>query len=150
MINPVGAEMIDGTSPVIHLETDKAWDILAGQRLGRLAIWAEDGVDIFPINYAVDGESIVFRTAEGSKLSGLKAHNMVTFETDRWDPVYGFSVVAKGRAVPITSPDELRMVTKLKLRPWVPTVKLTFVRIVVTSISGRRFEFGQDPVDDFR
>jgi len=142
--------MTDTISPVLHLETAKAWDILAGQRLGRLAVASGTGVDIFPINYAVDGESIVFRTAEGSKLSSLKANNQVTFETDRWDALFGFSVVAKGRATPITSPDELRMVMKLKLRPWVPTVKLTFVRILVDSISGRRFEFGQDPVDDFR
>jgi len=137
-------------SPVTYLDTDKAWDILASQRLGRLGVQSDVGVDIFPVNYAVDGESIVFRTAEGAKLTSLCSNSLVTFETDSWNEIAGYSVVAKGHAAPVTDEAEIAQVEALGLRPWVPTVKTTFVRIYVTSISGRKFSFGQDPIEKYR
>ena len=142
--------MTDIDSPVTILDTDKAWDLLAGQRLGRLGVQTGTGVDIFPINYAVDGESLVFRTADGTKLSGVTAHSEVTFEIDSWTEDVGYSVIARGRAFPITVPEEIAQVEALKLRPWVPTVKTTFVRIFIDTISAWRFDFGLDPIEKYR
>jgi len=142
--------MTDHDSPVTILDTDKAWDLLAGQRLGRLVVQSASGVDIFPVNYALDGESIVFRTAEGTKLSALVSHGAVIFEIDSWDEQSGYSVIAKGEGAPVDAPDEIARLEALRLRPWVPTVKTTWVRIGVTQISGRRFRFGPDPVDKYR
>jgi len=142
--------MTDRDSPVIHLDTDKAWDLLASQRLGRLAVHSESGLDIFPVNYTLDGESIVFRTAEGTKLGGLMSASSVTFEIDSWDEQSGYSVIVKGQAAPITAPEEIARVEALRLRPWVPTVKTTFVRIAVFQISARKFWFGPDPIDKYR
>jgi len=142
--------MTENDSPAIQLDTDKAWDLLAGQRLGRLAVKSDVGLDIFPINYAVDGESIVFRTAEGTKLSSLVSYSLVTFEIDSWDEVTGYSVVLKGHASPITDEQEIIQAEALKLRPWVPTVKTIFVRIFVSEISARKFSFGQDPIAKYR
>jgi nitroimidazol reductase NimA-like FMN-containing flavoprotein (pyridoxamine 5'-phosphate oxidase superfamily) len=142
--------MTENISPVTLLSTDKAWDLLAGQRIGRLAIQADVGVEIFPINYALDGESIVFRTAEGTKLSALIASSLVTFEVDVWSERSGYSAVARGHATPITDPDEITQVEALKLRPWVPTVKTHFVRMVVDTITARRFDFGEDPIEKYR
>jgi len=142
--------MTDIDSPVTALGNDKAWDLLAGQKLGRLAVHSDAGLDIFPINYAVDGESIVFRTAEGTKLTALTQNSFVTFEIDYWAEEAGYSVIAKGHAAPITSQDEINQAEALGLKPWVPTVKTTFVRITVTSLSARKFDFGQDPIDKYR
>ena len=41
-------------------------------------------------------------------------------------------------------------VEALPLRPWVPTVKTNFVRITAAEITGRRFEFGPDPLPEYR
>jgi len=142
--------MTDHDSPVTTLSTDKAWDLLAGQRLGRLGVQTDTGVDIFPVNYAVDGESLVFRTADGTKLSGVTTHCDVTFEIDSWGEENGYSVIVRGRAFPIDSPDEINQVEALKLRPWVPTVKTHFVRILVDSLSARKFDFGLDPIEKYR
>ncbi|MCL2784514.1 MAG: pyridoxamine 5'-phosphate oxidase family protein [Propionibacteriaceae bacterium] len=142
--------MTENESPVAFLDMDRAWDLLAADRLGRLGVQDEVGVDIYPVNYAVDGESIVFRTADGSKLSNLKAHSLVTFEIDHWGETAGYSVVARGHAAPITDPDEIAQVEALRLKPWVPTVKTTFVRIFVHSITARKFFFGQDPIEKYR
>ena len=142
--------MTENDSPVTYLDADKAWDLLAGQRLGRLAVKSDVGLDVFPVNYAVDGESIVFRTAEGTKLASLTAYSLVTFEIDSWDEETGYSVIAKGHASPITAEDEIAQAEALKLRPWVPTVKTIFVRITISEISARKFSFGLDPIEKYR
>ena len=142
--------MTETDSPVTHLDTDKAWDLLAGQRLGRLGVRDNQGVDIFPVNYAVDGETIVFRTAAGSKLTSLQAHSEVTFEVDSWDAAAGYSVVARGQAVEVTEAADIARLEALRLRPWIPTVKTTFVCIRVDRISARKFVFGPDPIEKYR
>ncbi|MDR0285824.1 MAG: pyridoxamine 5'-phosphate oxidase family protein [Propionibacteriaceae bacterium] len=142
--------MTELASPVTYLDTDKAWDLLASGQLGRLAVQADVGVDIFPVNYAIDGECIIFRTAEGAKLSDLMAFGLATFEVDMWDEQCGYSVIAKGPATPVRAVEEIAEVEALHLRPWVPTVKTVFVRICVTSISARKFEFGPDPIEKYR
>lgn len=133
-------------SPVVPLPEDSAWGLLASLEVGRLATIHEGRPEIFPINFVIDGPSIVFRTASGSKLHDLAVDQHVAFEADTWDFEGGRSVIAKGTAVEITDEDELRRAHKLPLRPWVPTVKTHFVRITVTEISGRIFNFGPDPV----
>jgi nitroimidazol reductase NimA-like FMN-containing flavoprotein (pyridoxamine 5'-phosphate oxidase superfamily) len=57
-------------------------------------------IDIFPINFVVDGRSIVFRTAEGTKLLEMVISDLVAVEADHRDPAAGtaWSVVAKGSA----------------------------------------------------
>ena len=142
--------MTDNASPVMIFDQTKAWDLLAGERLGRLAVQSDSGIEIFPINYALDGETIVFRTAEGTKLSSLEERALVTFEIDSWDEQTGTSVVARGKATPVSDPEEIAQIEALKLRPWVPTVKTTFVRITISELEARRFTFGPDPIPKYR
>src|SRR4051794_41761423 len=44
--------------------------LLRSVDVGRLAIAINNVPDIFPINFVMDGETVVFRTAEGTKLAG--------------------------------------------------------------------------------
>lgn len=134
-------------NPVAQVREDTAWGYLASEQLGRLAVIDQDGKpDVFPINYAVDGESIVFRSAEGSKLDDLAINNHVCFEVDGWDEETGWSVIVSGRAEVVTDETELRLLAALPLLPWVPTIKKNYVRITPdTEISGRTFRFGDEP-----
>ena len=59
------------TGRVTEMTNADCWEMLRRQEFGRLAYHLGEGVQIAPINYAVDGDCIVFRTAEGSKLSGI-------------------------------------------------------------------------------
>jgi nitroimidazol reductase NimA-like FMN-containing flavoprotein (pyridoxamine 5'-phosphate oxidase superfamily) len=124
--------------------------LLAGQQLGRIFLAVNGVPEIFPVNYVVDGESLVFRTSEGTKLDGVVRSSRVAFEVDTWDVDHGYSVVARGLAAPITDPAEIAHVEALRLRPWVPTVKTVFVRIAVDEVSGRKFAFGPDPIGKYR
>ena len=131
-------------SPVTVLTEDDCWERLATEQVGRIVTHVGGVVDIVPINFVVDGRTIVFRTAAGSKLAGLTINSDVAFEVDRFDDSRGWSVVVRGEARALTLEAEVGAAEALPLRPFVPTLKPTFVRIVVSSVSGRAFEFGEE------
>ena len=66
--------MSNESDVVVFLSDRECWDRLAEQQLGRLVTRVGDVLDIFPVNYIVDGESLVFRTGEGSKLTEVPTH----------------------------------------------------------------------------
>src|SRR5437867_5763914 len=82
------------------LESHECWNLLRGVSVGRLAVWVEDHPDIFPVNYAVDHGTLVFRTGSGTKLTAALAENPVALEADGVDADTGvaWSVVVKGQA----------------------------------------------------
>ena len=53
---------------------------------------------VLPVNHAVDGQDVVFRTAHGSKLSAAEGQAVVAFEVDACDPQTrsGWSVLVHG------------------------------------------------------
>ena len=61
----------DPRTGMIVLEADECWRLLREADVGRLAVSIGDHVDIFPINHVVDGETVVFKTLDGTKLSGV-------------------------------------------------------------------------------
>jgi nitroimidazol reductase NimA-like FMN-containing flavoprotein (pyridoxamine 5'-phosphate oxidase superfamily) len=106
--------------------------------------------DIFPVNHIVDHGSLVFRTAEGTKLAAAVLGTAVAYEADGYDPMRGqaWSVVVKGHAVEIERLHDLLAATDLPLFPWHASPKSRFVRIEPTSITGRRFHVLDRPGDD--
>lgn len=130
--------------PVTVLSESECWELVSAQSVGRLVTHVGEVVDVVPINYVVDDESIVFRTAAGSKLSGLTINDAVVFEVDAFDEVRGWSVVLRGRARALETEAEIAAAADLPLQPMVPTLKPTFVRVRVDSVSGRAFRFGEE------
>lgn len=128
-----------------ELRSELCWEALESTTLGRLAVASEGRVDIFPINYVIDGTKIYFRTAPGSKLQALTAHSQVALEIDGFDDEAAFSVVVNGEAERVVSPSEIEAVDALPLTPWIPTLKLRWVRIRPTEITGRVFQRGVEP-----
>ena len=57
---------------VATLSDEECWQLLAGEELGRLVTRVGDVLDIFPVNYVVDEDTIVFRTAEGVEWKGRR------------------------------------------------------------------------------
>ncbi|MHA3683793.1 pyridoxamine 5'-phosphate oxidase family protein [Leucobacter sp. HY1910] len=131
--------------PVIVLAEEECWKLLGMEDVGRLVTHVGDIVDIVPLNFVVDRGSLVFRTAPGSKLSGLTVNSSVALEVDRFNSERGWSVVVHGRAEALTQSADIEAAEQLPLTPMVATVKPVFVRIHVDSIRGRRFRFGPEP-----
>ena len=134
--------MTIGAAPgVVVLEPHECWELLRSAEVGRLAVAIMHEPDIFPVNYVVDHGSVVFRTAEGTKLAGAALGRAVAFEVDGYEPSQGeaWSVVLKGRAVEIEQLHDLLEATDLPLFPWHAAPKPRFVRIDPVSVTGRRF-----------
>ncbi len=124
-----------------HLPVNECWRLLRAAEVGRLAVSIGGRPDIFPVNHVVDHGTVVFRTAEGTKLAGAVLGVAVAFEVDGYEPVTGdaWSVVVKGRAQEITGTEELIDTARLPLFPWHAAPKQRFVRVVPEEITGRRF-----------
>ncbi|SBS71349.1 pyridoxamine 5'-phosphate oxidase family protein [uncultured Microbacterium sp.] len=137
--------MEDNADVVTHLTDEDCWNRLGLQQLGRLVTHVGEVFDIFPVNYVVDGRSIVFRTAEGSKLTELSINDAVLFEADRYTEQDAWSVVVRGHARRLDTASEVAAADTLPLKPWIPTLKYNYVRIEPTSLSGREFRRGEEP-----
>ena len=127
--------MIGTDDVVAPLTEEAAWDFLRTQEVGRLAYHLVGEVHIVPVNFAVHGHQIVFRTAPGSKLLGVVMDDDVAFEVDERRAT---SVVARGRAT-LLRDSEADAAQALPIRSWVPTDKDAVVAVDVTEISGRSF-----------
>ena len=131
------------------LDPDECWSLLRGSVVGRIAISIANRPDIFPINYVVDHGTVVFRTAEGTKLAGAVLGTGVAFEVDGLDTEANeaWSVVVKGRATEIKALHELFDAADLPLFPWLASPKHRFVRIVPDEVTGRRFHVVDAPAE---
>lgn len=107
--------------------------------VGRVALPGPRPV-IFPVNFAIDRDSVVFRTDAGSKLDAAIHDSYVAFEVDWVEPTWqlGWSVIVMGQAHVITDQEELGRARNLPLMPWTDGDKEHFVRIDTTLTSGRR------------
>ena len=110
--------------------------------VGRVAFLADGDVQVFPVNYRWHDGAVVFRTAEGTKLSAAEFHKPVAFEIDGWNAEHqaGWSVVAKGLAKEVTDEDMIAELDSLGLRPWAGEEKNHWVRIRPDEITGRKID----------
>ena len=128
------------TPDTVHLTEQECWSLLEQHVVARLAVDIGGQPDIFPINYLIDGSSIVFRTGAGTKLAGAVLSRHVAIEIDGLE-VDGsvWSVVVKGIAHEITDMEERFAMDDLPLYPWIASEKPNFVRIEPQLTTGRRF-----------
>jgi nitroimidazol reductase NimA-like FMN-containing flavoprotein (pyridoxamine 5'-phosphate oxidase superfamily) len=126
---------------VRHLTESECWTLLRSVDVGRLAVAIGDHPDLFPVNHFVDGNSIVFRSAAGTKLAASVLGRAVAFEVDGYDGDDGeaWSVVLKGRARLIENMFEFLEAEQLPLFPWHQGPKPNIVRIEPDEVTGRRF-----------
>src|SRR6266550_4696792 len=104
---------MSATSQLAELERDECVELLAVTKVGRLAVsppdWRTPPV-IRPVTYVFDrrSQSIVFRTARGSKFTALLLSGQAAFEIDGIDSAdeTGWSVVAHGPIEEITNVSE--------------------------------------------
>ena len=122
-----------------ELDEHACWDLLRSDEVGRLAVAIANHPDIFPVNYVVDHGTVVFRTAEGTKLAASVLGTSVAFEVDGESTGEAWSVVLKGHAFEIENVYEVIDASELPLYPWNLTPKHRLVRIVPNQVTGRRF-----------
>jgi uncharacterized protein len=87
---------------------------------GRVAVSVGALPAIFPINYAMWGDDVVFRTTPGTKLAAAVRNAVVAFEVDASNAMShtGWSVLVVGACREITDPAELAVTDRLPLTRW--------------------------------
>jgi len=107
--------------------------------VGRVGFAAAEGIVIVPVNFALAGKCVVFRTAPDTLLA-VYAHGQVSFEVDQVDEERreGWSVLVHGHAHTVTDEREIRRLEEgTRLTPWAGGARDVFVRITPARISGR-------------
>jgi hypothetical protein len=131
---------------LIELTVEECQALLESSRIGRLGLVDADGPLILPVNYCMDGQSIVFRTHAGTKLDATSNGARVAFEVDGIDSAErtGWSILIRGSAATVTETEDLSRLEQLPLIPWAPGEKPHYVRISGI-LSGRRIALADLP-----
>jgi nitroimidazol reductase NimA-like FMN-containing flavoprotein (pyridoxamine 5'-phosphate oxidase superfamily) len=122
------------------LSSEDCCELLGDATVGRVAVTVAALPAIFPVNYALLGDLIVFLTGEGTKMQAAVERAVVAFQVDHFDEIAGsgWSVMAVGVAEVITDPNELAAAERLGLRPFARGDRTHYVKIRPEFLSGRR------------
>lgn len=123
------------------LAFDSCLDLLAAVSVGRVGFVAAGEVLVLPVNFVMDGQDVVFRTASGSKMAGAEDGTAVAFEADNYDDITesGWSVLVNGRFEVIEDEAEIGRLSQLGLRVWASALDRPYwIRIRPISVTGRR------------
>lgn len=120
------------------LPPEECWKLIGSSPVGRISFVDEGSPMILPVNHAVVGHRVVFRTARGTLLHEALMGRPVAFEVDGFDEAErsGWSVVLRGLAGLADDEDSL---DGLGLRPWADAVdRNDWVSVIPDEVSGRR------------
>jgi nitroimidazol reductase NimA-like FMN-containing flavoprotein (pyridoxamine 5'-phosphate oxidase superfamily) len=122
------------------LERDECVRLLGGAVIGRIAVSIGALPVILPVNFLLDGDRILIRTGEGTKLDAATRDAVVAFEADHVDPFShtGWSVCVTGRATELGDPGDVVQARDLPLPHWVPDGASHYVAVSLDLVSGRR------------
>lgn len=136
MSDQIGARV--GQDAIRDLSREQCVAALQRTSFGRVAVSQGALPLILPVNYAMDGPAIVFRTRQGGLLDRSCRNTVVAFEIDDYDESSrsGWSVVAVGVANVLYAGDWLRAV-ELGLTSAGAADGAIFVKIVPGTVTGR-------------
>jgi nitroimidazol reductase NimA-like FMN-containing flavoprotein (pyridoxamine 5'-phosphate oxidase superfamily) len=121
---------------------DECLDLLRSREYGRLGVVSGEQPLVLPINYALDGDQIVFRTGGGGSTFGALVRGArAALEIDEIDPAThaGWSVLVTGRVTEVASTREReRLERDCSLLPWAPGDRSHWMVLTTDGITGRR------------
>jgi nitroimidazol reductase NimA-like FMN-containing flavoprotein (pyridoxamine 5'-phosphate oxidase superfamily) len=115
------------------------FDLLRAHHFGRIAVVVDGQPLVFPVNYAVSGTHVVFRTDPGTKLHAADGKR-VAFEIDHAEPFTheGWSVLVVGVAHEEHDLLRHRELEALPIPVWAGGPKSHWIAVDIHAISGRR------------
>ncbi|HUC36244.1 MAG TPA: pyridoxamine 5'-phosphate oxidase family protein [Acidimicrobiales bacterium] len=122
------------------LSEQECRSLLGQGRVGRVAVSLGAIPAVFPVNYVVAGDEILFFTGEGIKLRAAIANTTVAFEVDQVDVFAesGWSVLVAGPARERTEPAATDGARRSGLRPWAGGDRPHLISVTIDFVSGRR------------
>jgi nitroimidazol reductase NimA-like FMN-containing flavoprotein (pyridoxamine 5'-phosphate oxidase superfamily) len=136
---------MDHADTVEELGRDECLTRMATQRLGRLGV-VVDGVPlVLPMQFVMDGETVVLQTNPGAKTLNVPLHS-VSFEVDHvdWEQGVGWSVLLQGYGAEITTALDERSesLRSLTVHSWAPPPADRWLEIFPRKITGRIIRAG--------
>lgn len=130
-----------------ELSAEECYQKLASHSIGRIGVIVDLYPLIIPVNYTLDRDAVVIRTAPDTVIVDAD-QTKVTLQVDEFDldERSGWSVLLKGhgRAVHFDDVDELyARTTATGLESWAPGERHLWIRITPDGISGRRIVPGE-------
>jgi nitroimidazol reductase NimA-like FMN-containing flavoprotein (pyridoxamine 5'-phosphate oxidase superfamily) len=124
----------------VELSRAECLELLAAKQVGRVAVTGPEGPQIYPVNYTMHRDGVLFRTAPYTQLAGLVRNAPAAFEVDDIDEFLesGWSVVVTGTATYVDDPDDLPDSRAGLPDSWAAGDRTLFVRIEPTGVTGRR------------
>lgn len=103
-----------------ELDREDCLALLREEPVGRVALTSRALPVVLPVTFAMLDGQIVWRSAQGTKLSDASAGFVVAFEADHYDAQHrrGWSVMIQGLAHVITDSEELERARLLPLESW--------------------------------
>ncbi|BAX92966.1 pyridoxamine 5'-phosphate oxidase [Mycobacterium shigaense] len=129
------------------MSASECWEMLESATLGRLVTSVDGKPEIFPVNYVTQGRTILFLTAEGTKLVSTAINHQVLFEVDDHNAASGWSVIVKGVARSLHNDEDIEKAERAQLLSWISTEKSHYVRVLPETVTGRLFQFGSPPME---
>lgn len=126
------------------LDRAECFRLLARSSLGRVAVSVGALPVILPVNFLLDGDRILIRTGEGTKLAAAARNAVLAFEVDEADAFghTGWSVSVTGTGGEITDREDLQRITTLPLPHWAPNGVGHVIAVSTEFVSGRRIPYG--------
>ncbi|MFA1547300.1 pyridoxamine 5'-phosphate oxidase family protein [Actinomadura chokoriensis] len=130
--------------PVLEeLDRAECLRLVAGGAIGRVAFDDGEGPTVIPVNYAADGDTVIFRTSSSGRLNRSLLTTVIggevrmAFQVDRFDEAdhVGWSVLLRGGAHPLSEEEKEKAA---RVDPWPGGDREAWFRLRALEVSGRR------------
>jgi hypothetical protein len=124
--------------------------LLCSVAVGRLVFTSAALPAVRLVNFVVDGDTIVFATADDDRYRAAERGDVVAFEVDDIDPDrhLGWSITAVGHLSVVDSDELQDLLPRMPNRPWPPDRDRHLIRLGIENLDGRRLvAWAQRPQD---
>ncbi|MEW2454047.1 pyridoxamine 5'-phosphate oxidase family protein [Streptomyces albus] len=122
-----------------RLSEDECWQRLGMHGVGRIAVGGDEAPAVLPVNFLVDGLSVVYRTEPDSALA-VADRGALSFEADHIEESegWGWSVLVTGTARRITDESTVAsLAARAGATPWAGGRRDLWIRVCPDRVTGR-------------
>ncbi|WP_433471997.1 pyridoxamine 5'-phosphate oxidase family protein [Spirillospora sp. CA-142024] len=126
-----------------ELDRAECLRLIGGGSIGRIAFDDGEGPTVIPVNYAVDGDSVIFRTSSSGRLNRSLLTSVAggdvraAFQVDRFDESNheGWSVLLRGGAHHMSAEEKAKVP---QVDSWPGGDREAWFRLAAMDVTGRR------------
>jgi len=140
----LGVNPAEQTAELTELDRNACLCLIAKGVVGRVVFTDAALPAVQPVMYLLDGEEIVFRALNGTKLA-VDRH-VIAFQADEVDPdtATGWSVVGIGQAYEVTNPSRLDELAKHQPAAWASIPTAHTIAIPLRHLAGHRLSLNPE------